>query len=412
MIKASIVSIGNELLNGQTADTNARYLSGRLVELGIWVVSGYTATDDEDAIVRSVRLALGDAEVVLVTGGLGPTDDDVTRDALAKLLGRELRLKDELLEQIEEFFRGRKRPMAEKNRVQAYLPEGCEALRNHIGTAPGIMAVTEGKRIFVLPGVPSEMERMFEESVAARLRALAGEQAIFVRKLRCFGTGESNIAEVLDTLMERGRNPLVNSTAELGVITLTIFGSGANRTEAEKIVKKVEKIIRSRLGDIIFGEGEETPAEVVGRKLAEAGRTVSVAESCTGGLLGKLLTDVPGSSRYFKQGWIAYSNTAKVRELGVDAGLIESCGSVSEEVARAMAHGARKKAGSDFAIGITGIAGPEGGSEQKPVGLVYISVASARGVETERYVYAGGRDSVRRRAALTALNMLRMQLRI
>jgi nicotinamide-nucleotide amidase len=419
MRKASIVSIGNEILSGQTVDTNASYLSGKLLSIGIPVVSSYTARDDIDSIVRMLNLASGDADVVLVTGGLGPTDDDLTRQAFAKFLGNELELQSELLEKIQDIFTHRERPMPEKNKIQAYIPVGAKAIENNLGTAPGIRADStsspraelKGKLFFVMPGVPFEMKQMFEESVFPELQRFAGKQAVFVLKLKCFGAGESVIAEKLGDLMQRGRNPLINCTVHFGVITLHIIATAEDKDKAQEMAEKCEKTLQNALGELIYGTGEQTLAEVVGAKLAQQKKTIAVAESCTGGTLAKLLTDIPGASRYFTYGWVTYSYIAKITELGVKADLIKEDGAVSCGVAEAMAKGARERAGTDFAIGITGIAGPSGGSEQKPVGLVYISVNSDGGCETKRFTFAAhSRDFIRLQAAQTALNMLRLKL--
>jgi len=406
MKKASVISIGNELLNGQTIGTNASYLNGRLLSIGIPTISSYTVGDDIDLIVRMLNLASGDADVVLVTGGLGPTDDDATRQAFAKFLGVELRFKNELLERIQDFFSRRDLQMPEKTKVQAYIPAGTKALANNLGTAPGIMADYKEKLFFAMPGVPAEMKKMFEEQVLPELAKLTTGQAIVTRKLKCFGAGESNIAD----LMQRGRNPLINCTVHYGVITLQIIAIAEDEDEAQLMAEKDEKTLRNILGELVYGTGEQTLAEVVGEKLAQAKKTIAIAESCTGGTLAKLLTDIPGASRYFTYGWVTYSNAAKVKELGVEADLIEKDGAVSYRIAEAMARGARKRAGTDFAIGITGIAGPSGGSEQKPVGLVYISVDSDNGCETKRFIFAHSRDFIRLQTAQTALNMLRLKL--
>lgn len=411
MRKASVISIGNEILIGQTIDTNASYLSGRLTSIGIPVVSSYTAGDDIGSIVRMLNLASSDADVVLVTGGLGPTDDDVTRQALAKFLGSELQLQGEFLERIQKMFAHRERPMPERNKIQAYIPVGAKAIENNLGTAPGIRAESKGKLIFVMPGVPFEMKQMFEESVSPELKRFASKQAIVMLELRCFGAGESAIAEKLGDLMQRGRNPLINCTVQYGVITLHIIATAEDKNKAQRMAEKDEKTLRTILGELIYGTGEQTLAEVVGAKLARQKKTIAVAESCTGGTLAKLLTDIPGASRYFTYGWVTYSNAAKITELGLKADLIEKDGAVSANVAEAMAQRARKKAGTDFAIGITGIAGPDGGSEQKPVGLVYISVDYDGGCETKRFVFAAhSRDFIRLQAAQTALDMLRLKL--
>ncbi len=458
MKRASIISIGNELLSGQTVSTNASYLSGRLLSIGIPVVSSYTVGDDINLIVRMLNLASGDADVVLVTGGLGPTDDDVTRQALAKFLGSELQLQDELLERIKSFFAKRNLVMPEKTKVQAYIPAGAKALLNNLGTAPGITASLDSRfsildsrpassiqhrassLLIALPGVPAEMKEMFEEQVLPELAALAVDQAIVTRKLKCFGAGESSVAELLGDIMKRGRNPLINCTAQHGVITLCIVATAQDEDTAERMAEEDEKMLRKCLGELVYGRGEQTLAEVVGEKLARQRKTIAVAESCTGGALAKLITDTAGASRYFTHGWVTYSNQAKIKELGVSADLIEKYGAVSERVAEAMAVGARKKAETDFAIGITGIAGPSTRDEgrvtrdvHRPssigkarVGLVYIGVSSettsgSRRAETtpqvsdnhtevKRFIFSGNRRLIRLRAALTGLNMLRLRL--
>lgn len=410
MKKASIVSIGNELVSGQTADTNAPYLGRELLSVGIPVDSFYTVGDDIDSIVRTLGLASNDADIVLVTGGLGPTDDDVTREAFAKFLNTELQFHNDLVGQIEAFFASRGRKMPENCGRQAYIPAGAEPIGNKLGTAPGILAKTKGKLLVALPGVPGEMKQMFQDSVLAQAREFARDQAIEVRKLKCFGKAESEIAALLGDLMRRGRNPLINCTVEHGVITLYVVATAKDKLQAQKLAEKDEKSLRDTLGELVYGTEEQTLADVVGENLARHKKTIAVAESCTGGYLAKLLTDTPGASRYFTYGWVTYSNAAKTTELGIPPGLIEKYGAVSGQVAEAMAQNARKKAGTDFAIGITGIAGPTGASEQKPVGLVYISVDSVSGCQTQRFVFSHDRDSNRRRAAQMALNMLRLKI--
>ncbi|MBN2271719.1 MAG: competence/damage-inducible protein A [Sedimentisphaerales bacterium] len=410
MKKASIVSIGNELLSGETTDTNTAYLSRELLSIGMPVVSFYTVGDEIAAIVRALRLAGDDADVVLATGGLGPTDDDVTRQAFAELLGAELQMENELLERMQVFFARRGLEMPEKNSIQAYIPVGAKSLANNTGTAAGIMAKAKSKVFFAMPGVPSEMTQMFRESVLPEVRPLAPSQTVVVRKVRCCGAGESTIAGILGELMQRGRNPLINCTAESGIITLHVIAKAESEAAGQQMAEDDEKLLRDALGKLVYGTGEQTLAEVVGLELARLGKTIAVAESCTGGLAAKLLTDASGASNYFTHGWVTYSNGAKTSLLGVPKGLIDRCGAVSEEVARAMAEGARLKACSDYAIGITGIAGPGGGTEQKPVGLVYICVDSSGQSDVSRCQLSGPRESVRLRAAQTALNLLRLQL--
>ncbi len=410
MKKASVISVGNELLTGQTVDTNAAYLSSELFSINIPVVSSYTVGDDVDSIVRAMKLAADDAEVVLITGGLGPTDDDVTRQGFAKFLGTELEFHDGLFQKIEDFFARRNLNMPEKNRIQACIPAGAKAMTNDIGTAPGIMAEVNGKWFFAMPGVPFEMKKMFKDTVAVELQRHADSQAVVVIKLKCFGAGESTIAEMIGDIMKRGRNPLINCTVGYGVITLHIIATAEDKTKARQMAEKDEKRLRQVLGELVYGTDEQSLAEIVGQKLVKQHKTIAVAESCTGGLAAKLITDISGASEYFVQGWVTYSDAAKIKELGVPADLIRKYGAVSEEVAAAMAEGARKTAGTDFAIGITGIAGPAGGNEQKPVGLVYISVDCGQGGETKRFIFSGDRDFIRLRAAQTALNMVRLRL--
>ena len=411
MKRACIVSIGNEILSGQTVDTNAAHLSAELLSIGVPVVSSYTVGDEIERIVRALGFASADADVVLVTGGLGPTDDDITRQAMAKFLGAELELRSDLLEKIEKIFAGLDRPMPERNKIQAYIPAGAKALAN-IGTAPGIMAESDGKLFFAMPGVPMEAKRMFAESVLPEIERFADGQAVVVKKLKCFGAGESTIAELLGTMMQRGRNPLINCTVSSGIITLHIIATAEDKEKAGQMAQKDEKLLQSTLGGLIYGVGDEDLAQIVGEKLAQQKKTVAVAESCTGGLLSKLLTDIPGSSQYFTYGWITYSNQAKISELGVPADMIQEYGAVSEQVAESMARAARKKAGTDYSVGITGIAGPTGGTEQKPVGLVYIGVDSEYGCDTKRCFFHHDRRFIRLRAAQTALNILRLKLNI
>ncbi len=378
--------------------------------MGIPTSSCYTVGDRIDSIVQILSQAAQQADIIIITGGLGPTDDDLTRQALARFMQVELEFSEELLAQISEFFSKRGLKMSANNKVQAYIPAGAEAIVNNVGTAPGIMAERDGKIFVCLPGVPAEMKQMFAESVAGKLKQVGGGQVVLTRKLNCFGTGESVIAEKLGDLMRRDRNPLINCTVSGGVITLYIVATAENKDVAEEMVEKDLHLLREILGDLAYGADEQTLAEVVGAKLRSHRKSLAVAESCTGGLIGKLLTDVPGSSEYFTCGWVTYSNEAKVSELGVDRILIDKCGAVSEEVARAMAEGARVRAEADFAIGVTGIAGPGGGTDEKPVGLVYIAVAGAGRLDVEHHIFSHSRGHIRYRTALAALNMLRLRL--
>ena len=421
MKTAGIVSVGNEILSGLTVDTNAAYMSKRLMSLGVSTASSYTVGDDISKIARAIERAACDADIVLITGGLGPTDDDITRHALAEYLAVELVFVPELLEQIQAYFQKRGRDMVCTNRVQAYLPQGAEALENTVGTAPSIWAEKDGKLFVAMPGVPIEMKQVFEDFVFPRIESMVenmdGRKVVISRKLKCFGTGESNVAEMIGDIMRRDRNPLINCTVHGAVITLHIIATAADRASAEQMIEKDAGNLKKILGPLVYGQDEQTLAEVTGQMLKKRGLTLAVAESCTGGLIGKMITDVPGASDYFKAGWITYSNEAKNSELGVDLSLIERHGAVSEQVALAMAVQARSRSGADIGIGVTGIAGPDGESAEKPVGLVYIAVSFADIDEVQierdevvRKVFSHSRGHIRRCAALTAINMVREKL--
>jgi nicotinamide-nucleotide amidase len=410
MGRAFLLSIGNELLSGLTVDTNAAWISGQLAERGIPTVGILTVPDEIADTVESLRLAVSKADIVIVTGGLGPTDDDLTRQSLAQYLGVKLQFHPDLFESIAAFFRRRNFAMVEKNRVQAYLPAGTEAIPNPTGTAPGMFACKDKVRIFCLPGVPSEMKVMFTDFIVPRLAEFTDRQVMVSRRLKCFGTGESMIAEKLGNLMLRGRNPLINCTVSDAVITLHVVATASDRPSAEALIREDQTALCEILGDWVYGREDQTLAEVVGARLTQAKKTIAVAESCTGGLIAKMLTDIPGSSRYLSYGWVTYSNQAKQSELGVDPALLAQYGAVSEPVVRAMAEGARRKSGADFAVAVTGIAGPDGGTEQKPVGLVYIGVQTPDQTIVQKCQFPQSRAMIRNRTALTALNLVRLQM--
>ena len=419
MANAAIISVGNELLNGNTVDTNSNWLQNRLLTVSIPVVFSCAITDAIEEIKNAIQYASGKADIILITGGLGPTDDDLTRQAIAEFLGVKLEYHSEIEDKIKKFFIAINRPMVEKNKIQAFLPAGTSEIENDLGTAPGIFYEGNKKIIASFPGVPSEMKQMFDKSILPRLKkpALSGVEGfsqgdvIITRKIRCIGAGESAIAEMMGDMMNRQRNPLINCTVDHGIITLHIIARAKDKRTAETMAAKDIERLCGILGRLVYGFDEQTLAKVVGQKLLEKKNTLAIAESCTGGLIAKMITDVPGSSGYFTYGWVTYSNEAKISELGVEKGLIDRFGAVSSEVAAAMAEGARKKSGADFAISITGLAGPEGGSEQKPVGLVYISIAFKDGVNTEKMLLGPrDRDFIRLRTSQHALNLLRLNL--
>jgi len=408
----AIVAIGDELLLGQTVDTNSAWLAEQVAEIGLRPVLHLTVGDDAERIAWALRTAADTARVVLVTGGLGPTADDLTRQGLASAMGVQLHLDEECLRQIREYFAWRGREMPEANRSQAMIPAGAAAIRNSCGTAPGIRAELGGSLVFVMPGVPREMREMFQNSVRPELTRLAGGRAIVSRTLLCYGAGESDIASKISDLMARGRNPAVGTTPQETIIGVRIVAEGASPEEARRLAAETEREVRRRLGDLVFGEDGETLADAVARLCFETGCTVATAESCTGGLIAKSLTDISGSSRYFVRGYVTYSNSSKVELLAVPDELIRTRGAVSAEVAEAMAKGCRLRSGVDYALAVTGIAGPTGGSAEKPVGLVYIALDGPDGCEVRQFRFGEHleRWQVRDRARKAALNMLRLAL--
>jgi nicotinamide-nucleotide amidase len=410
MICASIICVGNELLNGQTVDSNAAYLGRQLFSLGIPVVRIVAVPDDIQRIADTLSLACSDSDVVLVTGGLGPTDDDLTRQGLARFLDCELYENEALIKQVACFFEQRRISMPQRNRIQACLPQGTEGIENTLGTAPGILARQGDAVIVVMPGVPHEMKNMFEQNIVPVLQEIPERACVVMKRLRCFGTGESMIADRLGSMMQRDRNPLINCTVHFGVITLTITARADQQARAEALVEQDVSYLRRELNTLIFGVDDQTLAQVVGQLLTEQKKTIAIAESCTGGLLAQCLTDHAGASRYFNHGLVTYSNEAKITQLSVSPECIAQYGAVSEPVAGAMARGARARAGTDYAIAITGIAGPAGGTPDKPVGLVYICIDSQEDSHTRRFQFTHNREFIRSRSAQTALNMLRLRL--
>ena len=411
-MEAVILSIGTELTFGQTVDTNSAWLSRRLAEAGVPVLMHVTVPDALEPIRDEITRAAGMADLVIVTGGLGPTEDDLTRQALAAAMGVELEFRPIYLEQIRAFFAARRREMPESNRLQAMFPVGSEAVENTCGTAPGIRARCGRATVFVMPGVPREMQVMFERNLLPELTAGGGGEVILPRTVYTFGAGESHVGTCIADLMQRGRNPLVGTTAQQLVIGVRIHARGQTRAAAQALLDATTEEVKRRLGSLVYGQDDDTLAIAAGRLLKARGQTVSTAESCTGGLLGGSITDVPGSSAYFLGGLVTYANAAKTELLGVSAELLARYGAVSPQVAEAMAVGCRARMHSDYALSVTGIAGPDGGTPQKPVGLVYIGLADAAGCEVTEHRLGEilTRGEIRDRTCKLALNRLRLKL--
>lgn len=408
---AEIVTVGSELVSGQEVDTNSAWLSQRLGALGIEVHFHTSIGDDLAENVQALRVAASRVDLVIVSGGLGPTQDDLTRAALAEFAGVSLVEDAASLAAIVELFRRRNRTMSPGNRVQALFPEGAHPLPNPIGTAPGVW-MHVGETVFAcLPGVPGELKRMFDEQVAPRLRR-PGRVFIY-RVVNLFGKGESEIESLALDLTARGRKPEVGITASDATISFRVTGEGRTEREALDAIEPTLSVIRERFGALIVGEGDIDVPDAVVESLVKNGKTLAVAESCTGGLIAHQLTAIAGVSAVFPGGVVSYSNEAKHELLGVPIELLERHGAVSAEVAEAMARGARSRFHADIALSTTGIAGPAGGSADKPVGLVYLGLAVGDAVESRRLELGPEqpRDVIQSRAAKHALNWVRISLR-
>ncbi len=411
---AAIISQGDEIVLGQTLDTNSRWLSARLLEIGVLPLEHVSVPDDRDAIAGALRRLSERADLIICSGGLGPTADDLTRFALLDVIGGAMVEDAPSLAAIRAYFESRGRVMNDLNRVQAQRPDRAEMIPNPHGTAPGLRArLASGCDVFCLPGPPREMTPMFEQHVRPRLRLEPG-RTVATRGLHTIGLGESEIAARLakaGDMMSRTRNPSIGTTASQSIVSVRLRYEGPSNAAAAALDAN-EAAVRTLLGNSVFASGEQSLPGAILDRLRTAGQTLSVAESCTGGLLGSLLTDVPGSSDAFIAGWLTYSNEAKRRDLGVPGHLFSenggaAPGAVSAEVAAAMAEGARRVAASTFALSITGIAGPGGAVPGKPVGTVFIALAGdGFPTEVRRFAMSGDRATVRDWSARAALAML------
>lgn len=404
-MKSAVLSVGTELLFGQITNTNTVYLSQQLNRLGFDVMYHYTVGDNPGRLADMIRLALEDCDLILTTGGLGPTQDDLTKEVVCSVMEDELIVMDDVMEELEGYFKKRGREMTENNRKQAVMPSRATVFHNDAGTAPGFALEKDGKYIVCMPGPPREMTRMFEKSVIPFLKGLT-DDVIYYRMIRTFGIGESQLETELLEFIDGQTDPTLATYAKEGECSLRIASKRSNREEARQAVDAMLARVKARIGEYIYSCDDEELVQVVCRKLMERGITISSAESCTGGLFAAAMTDIPGISACFDRGLVTYSNQAKMDELGVKASTLEQYGAVSRETAEEMASGLHRVSGSDVCVAVTGIAGPGGGTETKPVGLIYIGLwydgrVAVRELRT-------GSDSRRRNRLMALLNMLDM----
>nr|WP_236887589.1 competence/damage-inducible protein A [Clostridioides mangenotii] len=415
-VKAEIISVGTELLLGDIVNTNSQYIAKELASIGIEVYHQSTVGDNVDRLYECLKESLERSDVVITTGGLGPTTDDLTKEVAAKYFGQELKLHEPSWEYIKSLIESRGKKVAPNNKKQAYFPESAIVLKNNNGTAPGAVLKQDSKAIIVLPGPPREMVAMFNESVMPYLKQFT-EDKLISKTLRLYGIGESDLElEILDIINEQS-NPTVALYAKEMEVTIRITAKEKDEEEAVRLIKPVEDKIRERVGqfvytndDIYTGESKNVLEGVAAKLLVEKDLKIAVAESCTGGMVSSVLIDYPGISSVFVEGCVTYSNEAKMKRLGVKEETLDKFGAVSEETAIEMAEGVAKGLNADIGISTTGIAGPGGGSEEKPVGLVYTAITIKGKTKVYKDIYSGDRQKIRTRVTRDILNNLRIEL--
>ena len=410
MLFAEIIAIGSELLTPTKTDTNSLWLTEKLNDIGIEVMLKTIVGDDGARLEETVRDAMRRSDLVITTGGLGPTEDDITRTCAAAALDRQLVYHDDIEVNLRERFKAWGREMPEINKRQAFVIYGTEVLPNPHGSAVGMLAEIDGKILAILPGPPRENQPMFTNHVSPRLLAMAGETFVKRRLLRVSGLGESAVDEIAAPIYTSYPTVQTSILFNKSEVEIHVAARADSVKDAENTANEVADKLIAALGKAVFATNGETMEQIVGEMLTARGETLAVAESCTGGLIAQRITEVPGSSTYFMEGAVTYSNAAKIRTLGVDPAIIEQHGAVSAECAEAMAAGMRQYANTDHAISVTGIAGPDGGSEEKPVGTIFIGYASKTLTKSIRFVLPGDRYLIRWRTSQAALDYLRRQL--
>ncbi len=406
-----IISTGTELLLGQIVNTNAPYLARKLNEIGYDAVYQTTVGDNRVRMASVLTIAMNRADIIITSGGLGPTQGDITKEVTAEVLGLPMYLHEESVAHIKGFFERRHLTMTQNNLRQAMMPEGAIVVTNHRGTAPGVIIEHEEKTIIHLPGPPMELEHMFENSILPYFSNRFGSQGLIVSKvLRTFGLGESSMEERIRDYILAQKNPTLALLARSGEIHVRLTAKGETAEIAHQLIAELEPRIRERIGEFVFGADEQALEQVVGEALTDRKYTLAVAESCTGGAVSARLTDIPGSSAYLTGSIVSYSNKVKSEFVGVPESILKEKGAVSEETARAMAEGIRQRFGVDIGVGVTGIAGPGGGTAEKPVGLVYIAVAGPNGTVAEEERFTGQRNGIRTRTVNATLDLVRRYL--
>lgn len=409
-MRAEILAVGSELLDPSRVETNAAHITQKLLDIGVEVGARVTVADDAALLRSAFETAWSRADLVISTGGLGPTEDDLTREAAAAALGRPLVREPRLVDELRRRFARYGRVMAEVNAKQADLIEGATVMPNARGSAPGQWLESGGRLLVLLPGPPAEMAPMFEQQVLPLVRGRAGRSVIRRRVLRIAGMGESDVEQIVAPVYRAFANPRTTILGGASEVELQLVAQSATEAEAEARIEELAAALRAALPGRIYSEDGRQLHEVVATLLMERKLKLALAESCTGGMLAARLTSIPGASAFLDRACVAYANTAKTDLLGVDPALLEAHGAVSEEVARAMAEGVRRRAGADLSAAITGVAGPDGGTADKPVGLVFIALAGAAGDRVRRVHLIGDRDRVRRQACVIALEMMRRGL--
>ena len=410
-MKAEIISIGDEILIGQVVNTNASWIGEQLTGIGIEVGRNIVIPDNREEILRALEDAGSRAELVIITGGIGPTKDDITKKVIASVLGRKMVSHKPTLIKIQKKLQKLTSQISKIDDRVALYPEGAEILDNPVGNAPGLIIHEENKIIMLLPGVPRELKAIMDKSAVSYLTKYKEKNYIVKQHiLKTWGLPEAKIAEIIEDLMGENKNPLVGLRANIEGVKISIIAKGGNSAVAAKLIEDMENTIKQKLGDYIYATGETSMEKVVGMLLSINKKTISVAESITGGMITKKITDIPGSSGYFLSSMITYSNESKIRDLKIPADLIKENGAVSEQACKAMASSIRKISGSDIGLAATGIAGPSGGTSKKSVGLTFTGLAAGKECKVEKHQFSGTRAAIRIQTTQAALDMVRRQL--